>query len=161
MKFLQRWYQLMNPFWKIRNHIQFDQKTKGEVWHPEIEFENVLNYQKTEAYGGDTTFSFWLDIDYSKYYNMVYGEKFQITFSCHFHLDKYPFDSHECQMITNIIHLNCNSILWPSSTTWIKLVKKMTLSLLTTHLSHGNLNWNLWQLRKNIIIITYPKQECI
>ena len=107
----------MNPSWKIRNPIQLDQKTKGEVWHPEIEFENVLNYRKTKAYGGDTTFSFY--IENSKYYNMIYGEKFQVTFSCHFHLSKYPFDSHECQLYfgdgrynTSQMHFNHITMLY-------------------------------------------------
>ena len=27
---------------------------------------------------------------------MEYGEEFQLTFSCHFHLSQFPFDSHEC-----------------------------------------------------------------
>ena len=27
---------------------------------------------------------------------MEYGEEFQLTFSCHFQLSEFPFDSHEC-----------------------------------------------------------------
>ena len=29
---------------------------------------------------------------------MLYGEGFQLTFSCHFDFQKFPFDSHECRM---------------------------------------------------------------
>ena len=79
----------------FRNSVEFDQKTKSEVWNPEIKFENALKYEQTKPYGGDSTFVFWLVYGTSSY-EMHYGEEFQITFHCQFHLATYPFDSHEC-----------------------------------------------------------------
>ena len=29
---------------------------------------------------------------------LVYDEKFELTFSCHFHLSSFPFDSHKCRI---------------------------------------------------------------
>ena len=69
----------------IRNSVEFDQKTKREVWNPEIKFENALKYEQTKPYGGDSTFVFWLVYGTSSY-EMHYGEEFQITFHCQFHL---------------------------------------------------------------------------
>ena len=67
------------------------------MWNPEIKFENALKYEQTKPYGGDSTFVFWLVYGTStKSYEMHYGEEFQITFHCQFHLATYPFDSHEC-----------------------------------------------------------------
>ena len=82
--------------WNNRNHVEFNKQTARDVWHPEIKFENVLNYKKTEPYGGETTFSF--NLGFKKSYYMEYGEDFKITFSCDFHLAKYPFDSHHCPL---------------------------------------------------------------
>ena len=58
-----------------------------------------------------------------------------------------------------ITHLMWNSILSAFSTTRMKLVKELIPSLLTTHLSHLNLNWNLCQPKKKKIHIIYLTQE--
>ena len=29
---------------------------------------------------------------------LEYGDEFQMTFSCHFHFESFPFDRHECKM---------------------------------------------------------------
>ena len=55
-----------------------------------------MKYEQTKPYGGETYFSFWLVAEPS--YLMAYGEEFLVTLSCHFHLAKYPFDSHVCQL---------------------------------------------------------------
>ena len=67
------------------------------VWHPVIAFGHLLQHKKTEVYGGTNKFSFSTYSDISKNY-MFYGEDFQLTFSCHFNLADFPFDSHECPM---------------------------------------------------------------
>ena len=41
---------------------------------------------------------------------MIYGEKFQVTFSCHFHLSKYPFDSHDCQLYFGDMRFNSSQL---------------------------------------------------
>ena len=86
-------------------------------------FENVLNYQKTEPYGGETTFSFGLGFD--KSYYMQYGEESKITFSCDFHLAKYPFDFHHCPLYfgderynSSLLKFNTTRILYKMNETW-------------------------------------------
>ena len=81
------------------------------MWNLEITFENALKYEQTKPYGGDSTFVFWLVYGTSsKSYEMHYGEEFQITFSCQFHLATYPFDSHECLLYFGDERYSCNKI---------------------------------------------------
>ena len=83
--------------------IDIDKTTAEKVWHPVIEFENLLKLEQKKLYGGNNQFSFWM------YYNKFkYLEMLQLTFSCPFHFSNFPFDSHEC-------HLEYGSYLYPTS----------------------------------------------
>ena len=64
------------------------------IWRPSIKFENLLKYQKTKSFGDQNLNIFWLWRNESQ--NLEYSEEFQLTIPCHFHLSKFPFDSHEC-----------------------------------------------------------------
>ena len=68
---------------------------ENEIWRPIIAFGNLLNYEKTKFYGGDKPFSFYY-VGYYKY--IVYGEEVQLSFSCPFNFENYPFDSHLCTL---------------------------------------------------------------
>ena len=47
---------------------------------------------------------------------MQYGEGFKITFSCHFHLAKYPFDSHDCPLYFAEDRYNSSEVKFNSTT---------------------------------------------
>ena len=56
---------------------------------------------------------------------MEYGEEFKITFSCNFHLAKYPFDSHDCPLYfgddnynISLLIFNPIRILYKMDETW-------------------------------------------
>ena len=68
-----------------------------------------MKYEQTKPYGGDTNFSFYLVFENSSY-NMVYGEEFEMTLSCHFYLAKYPFDSHDCQLYFGDMRFNSSQL---------------------------------------------------
>ena len=68
---------------------------KGSTWHPETTFWKLKKYQPTKIYGGNEKFTFYYD---NEYHSVWYGERFQLTFSCPFDLQKFPFDSNECRM---------------------------------------------------------------
>ena len=68
------------------------------IWHPIIEFGNLIHYEKKEVYGGTKPFIFWYFGNVSPDITVVYGEGLQLTFSCKFEFNDFPFDSHECPM---------------------------------------------------------------
>ena len=78
----------------MRKNVQIDEKKGRLIWRPIINFENLLKYEQTKTYGNAALYNFWLMGNESQ--NMEYGEEFQLTFPCRFHLSKFPFDSHEC-----------------------------------------------------------------
>ena len=78
----------------MRKNLQIDEKKARLIWRPIINFENLLKYEQTKTYGNAALYNFWLMGNESQ--NMEYGEEFQLTFPCRFHLSKFPFDSHEC-----------------------------------------------------------------
>ena len=81
--------------WIFRDKgLGFDQKIADLVWLPVFKFENLLDYKQIKGYGGTPTSSLWLYGNQS--HELGYGEEFQLTFSCYFHLEKFPFDRHVC-----------------------------------------------------------------
>ena len=78
------------------------------IWRPIIAFEHLLSYEKTKFYGGDKVFSFWY-IDLGKGGIVVYHEEVQLSFSCPFNFEDYPFDTNECT-------LEFRSQDWPAKT---------------------------------------------
>ena len=85
----------------FRANIDLKGATANSIWSPYIKFGNLLYHKKAKIYGGtDTnqpTFSFWY-MNYKSGPVMEYGDEFQMTFSCHFHFETFPFDKHECKM---------------------------------------------------------------
>ena len=67
------------------------------IWSPIIAFGHLLSYEKTKFYGGDKPFSFWY-INTGKQELIVYYEEVQLSFSCPFNFENYPFDSNECTL---------------------------------------------------------------
>ena len=65
------------------------------IWQPKIKFENLLKFEQTKFYGDAALYNFWI-LGNESHWNMEYGEEFQLTVPCRFHLNKFPFDSHEC-----------------------------------------------------------------
>ena len=69
-----------------------------------IEFSNLKRFEPTKVYGGISTFSFWFMGNQSNVYesmsygNMGHFDQFQLTLSCRFQFNDFPFDSHVCQI---------------------------------------------------------------
>ena len=80
----------MHFFQHFRDY-EITKKDIENIWHPAIEFGHLLRYEKIKVYGGSKSFSFW----YGKHWGNYYSEEFQLTFSCRFDFQNYPFDSHE------------------------------------------------------------------
>ena len=81
-------------FFQNFRDFEITKKDIENIWHPTIEFGHLLRYEKIKVYGGSKSFSFW----YGKHWGNYYSEEFQLTFSCRFDFQNYPFDSHECHM---------------------------------------------------------------
>ena len=67
------------------------------IWHPKVEFQHTLGYNKVNIYGGDKAFTFWF-LNLENDPTMQYVEECLLTFSCGFSFKDYPFDSHVCKM---------------------------------------------------------------
>ena len=85
------------------------------IWSPIIAFGNLLSYEKTKFYGGDKPFSFWF-VDEGNRELIVYREEVQLSFSCPFKFENYPFDSNECT-------LEFGSQAWPTKKLQLKTLR--------------------------------------
>ena len=65
------------------------------IWNPVMTFWKLKKYQPTKIYGADEKFAVYYD---NENHSMWYGERYQLTFFCHFDLHKFPFDSNECRI---------------------------------------------------------------
>ena len=83
-------------FSNFRGYLQINAGASKLIWRPTINFENSLKYERTKTYGNAISNNFWLWDD--ELHSLEYGEEFQLTFPCYFHLSKFPFDSHECSI---------------------------------------------------------------
>ena len=70
-----------------------DKDARKSIWNPVIMFWNLKKYEPTKIYGDDEKYFFAFENN-----SLWYGQGFQLTFSCHFNLQKFPFDSNECRM---------------------------------------------------------------
>ena len=70
-------------------------KQRESIWNPILKFSNVKKYESTRFYGGLKTFNFW----YNGSQTMMYGEEFQLIFSCQFDFTHFPIDENECRMM--------------------------------------------------------------
>ena len=69
------------------------------IWRPTIAFGHLLNYEKTKFYGDDKLFAFLYVKKYLGQYDYIeYHEEVQLSVSCPFNFEKYPFDSHLCTL---------------------------------------------------------------
>ena len=66
------------------------------IWSPIIAFGHLLSYEKTKFYGDDKPY-FFSYINTGKQV-VVYHEEVQMSFSCPFNFENYPFDSNECTL---------------------------------------------------------------
>ena len=83
------------------------------IWHPLVDFENVIKSEKKGIVGdGQKTF---VNIPYEDQ-NMFYHEILQVTFSCQFDLDDFPFDSHECNFTFGDLLWGTFALIFNSST---------------------------------------------
>ena len=77
--------------------MQIDERTTILIWRPIINFENLLDFKPTKSFGNTAQHNFWI-VRNEPHSQMQYGEEFQLTFPCHFHLSRFPFDSHNCSI---------------------------------------------------------------
>ena len=70
-------------------------KKEYSIWHPTIEFDNLLKYEKQEVYGDPDATSFL----YEGNEILSYSEEVKLVLSCDFKFEKFPFDSHNCKLI--------------------------------------------------------------
>ena len=82
------------------------------MWNPVINFENLKKYQPTKIYGHDEKFVFYYKSDHS----LTYREGCQLTFTCHFDLQTFPFDSNECRIEYGDFFYGTNSMNFKSAT---------------------------------------------
>ena len=97
--FFSEWYEIT------------DDPNIKEIWRPMIAFEHLLDYKKTKVYGGHKPFFFWYTNGWGE--KIIYHEEVQLSFSCPFHFETYPFDSHVC-----ILEMACPT--WPSNKLMLK-----------------------------------------
>ena len=69
-------------------------KQSQSIWHPVVEFADLLKYEKTKVYGDSATFSLW----YMGNKKFEYSEEIKLTFFCNLHFMNFPIDSHECHL---------------------------------------------------------------
>ena len=69
-------------------------KKEQSIWHPTIEFDNLLKYEKQEVYGDPEATSFEVDENQI----LFYSEEVKLVLSCDFNFETFPFDSHKCQL---------------------------------------------------------------
>ena len=71
-----------------------EQKEGQFIWHPVLEFDNLMNYEKSKIYGDSATYSLW----YNGNHTFQYSEEIKLTFFCNFYFTDFPFDSHICRL---------------------------------------------------------------
>ena len=89
--------------------MQINERTSSLIWRPIINFENLLDLKPTKSFGNAVQYFFWI-IRNELHSEMQYGEEFQLTFPCRFHLAKFPFDSHECSIYFGDIRYTTNEL---------------------------------------------------
>ena len=68
----------------------------NEIRRPSLMFLNAFEVQKMSLFGGDRFDYFWI---YTKNQtNFEYAEYLQVKLGCDFGFNKYPFDSHDCDL---------------------------------------------------------------
>jgi hypothetical protein len=82
----------------FRDIFDINKRTAASIWHPPINFENVKTSKSVQLFGGMDTLFFQYFGYQTGNPRLVYDEKFELTFSCHFHLSSFPFDSHKCRI---------------------------------------------------------------
>ena len=70
----------------FRDYFQIDERAARLIWRPIIKFENLLKYEQTKTYGDAVLYGFWFWGN--GLHDLEYGEEFQLTFPCLFHLSK-------------------------------------------------------------------------
>ena len=83
-----------------------DKDEHKSIWNPVITFWNLKKYQQTKTYGDDKKFFL-----YEANHSMWYSERFQLTYSCYFNLQKYPHDSNECSMEYGEYEYGANDVI--------------------------------------------------
>ena len=87
--------------------FKVDKDEHKSIWNPVIMFWNLKKYQQTKIYGDDTKSFLYYEANHS----MWYGEGFQLTYSCHFNLQKFPHDSNECRMEYGEYDYGANNVI--------------------------------------------------
>ena len=105
----------------VSKAIEIDKTTAKNIWHPVLDFEDVIKAEKKRIYGLDDQSTFW----HNQYldYNMFYFELLQVTFSCQFDLADFPFDSHECNFKFGDFLMTSSAIKLTSATIYFGKTK--------------------------------------
>ena len=75
----------------FRNEFMINDEAVKFLWRPLILFERVMKIGQTKAYGANLG----ANIAYM-HGDLMYGEAFQLKFSCPFNFTSFPFDSQRC-----------------------------------------------------------------
>ena len=101
-------------FLSFRKYQITDNDEINSIWRPNIQFELLQKYETSKFYGVGKPFT----LGYRNYgYGpmIMYGEEIQLKFSCEFHFENYPFDSHVCKMAYGSQTLGSNKMAFNSS----------------------------------------------
>ena len=66
----------------------------ANIWKPNLKFENVMKYERSQSYGHTGSFTLW----YLGYHLMEYTEVAVLKLFCNFDFTNFPFDAHECNL---------------------------------------------------------------
>ena len=66
----------------------------ANIWKPNLKFENVMKYERSQSYGHTGSFTLW----YLGYHLMEYTEVAVLKLFCNFDFTDFPFDAHECNL---------------------------------------------------------------
>ena len=78
----------------MKNDVTIDEETADLIWHPKIDFLNVLTVENPTGFGYKNTHEFFA-YDTNR---ILMAEPLKIKVSCNFNFLNFPFDYHECDL---------------------------------------------------------------
>ena len=78
--------------------FQVDESTAKDIWAPDINFLNLIEETPIVLAGKSRNKYEWWIIKSDTEVQMKLYQFFKVTFTCDFHFEYFPFDSHFCQL---------------------------------------------------------------